>query len=155
MPTHQDARDADAEAFLVSTGAVIRHGEGRAYYRPATDSIMLPDFETFTTAASYYATALHELGHWTGAPQRLDRQLGKKFGDNVYAAEELIAELTSAFCLSELAIDHAPGADADYIGYWVKFLTDHETAILTAASQASKALGYLRDLAARDMTAAA
>lgn len=155
VPTHQDARDADAEAFLVSTGAVIRHGEGRAYYRPSTDSIMLPDFETFTSAGAYYATALHEIGHWTGAPQRLDRQLGKKFGDQAYAAEELIAELTSAFCLSELAIDHAPGADADYIAHWVKFLTDHQTAILTAASQASKALHYLRDLAAREMTAAA
>lgn len=155
VPMHQDARDADAEAFLVSTGAVIRHGEGRAYYRPATDSIMLPDFETFTTAGAYYATALHELGHWTGAPQRLDRQLGKKFGDDAYAAEELIAELTSAFCLAELAIDHAPGADAAYIAHWVKFLTDHQTAILTASSQASKALHYLRDLAARDMTAAA
>jgi len=105
-PKHQDARDDDAELFMTSTGATIHHGEGRAYYKPSTDAIMLPEFETFTSAGAYYATAFHELGHWTGAPHRLDRQFGRKFGDDAYAAEELVAELTSAFCCAELAIEH-------------------------------------------------
>lgn len=147
-PINPDTRDTDADAFMAATGAMINHGEGRAYYRPSTDSIMLPSFETFSTAGAYYATAFHELGHWTGAPRRLDRQFGGKFGDDAYAAEELVAELTSAFCCAELAIENTAGADAAYIAHWVKFLTDHDTAILTAAGQASKALGYLRELAA-------
>lgn len=154
-PKHNDSRDDDAELFIRSTGAVINHGEGRAYYRPSTDAIMLPEFETFTSAGAYYATACHELGHWTGAPNRLDRTFGKRFGDDAYAAEELVAELTSAFCCAELAINHTPGADAAYIAHWVKFLTDHETAILTAASHASKALAYLKGLAIADEAAEA
>jgi antirestriction protein ArdC len=47
----------------------------RAFYRPATDSIHLPDRGQFPTADNYYATALHELGHWTGHESRLDRDL--------------------------------------------------------------------------------
>jgi antirestriction protein ArdC len=148
---HDEMRDADSDAFIASTGAVIAHGEGRAYYRPSTDSIMLPGFETFTGAGTYYATCFHELGHWTGAESRLARTFGKRFGDDAYAAEELVAELTSAFILAELGF--APtGFDAAYIAHWVKFLTDHETAIMTAASAASKALAYLKGLALAEET---
>jgi len=148
-PKHQDSRDDDSEAFLAATGAVIHHGEGRAYYRPSTDAIMLPSFETFTGADTYYGTAFHELGHWTGAESRLARTFGKRFGDDAYAAEELVAELTSAFILAELGF--APtGYDAAYIAHWVTFLTEHETAIMAAASAASKAVNYLRGLALAD-----
>jgi antirestriction protein ArdC len=115
---------------------------------------MIPDFQTFTSASAYYATVFHELGHWTGAPARLDRQFGKRFGDDAYAAEELVAELTSAFCCAELGVQNTTGADAAYIAHWVKFLTDHSTAILTAASKASKALEYLRKKAITDEVAA-
>jgi antirestriction protein ArdC len=153
-PKHAELRDDDTEAFLRSTGAAIAHGEGRAYYRPSTDTIMLPDFETFTCAGAYYATALHELGHWTGAESRLARAFGRKFGDDAYAAEELTAELTSAFLLADLGF--APtGHDAAYIAHWIQFLTDHDTAIMTAASAASKAHGYLRGLALADEDEAA
>lgn len=150
---NENLRDEDAETFIRTTGAVINHGEGRAYYRQSTDSIMIPDFETFTSASAYYSTVFHELGHWTGAPARLDRQFGKRFGDDAYAAEELVAELTSAFCCAELGIENT-GADAAYIAHWLKFLTDHSTAILTAASKASKALEYLRVKAIAEEVAA-
>lgn len=145
-------RDEAADAFIVSTGASIRHGEGRAYYRPSTDSIMIPDFETFSTASAYYATVFHELAHWTGAPARLDRTFGRRFGDHAYAVEELVAELTSAFCCAELGIENA-GADASYIAHWLKFLSDHDTAILTAASQASRAVDFLRHTAQQEAAA--
>ena len=153
-PVSENVRDDDAEGFIRATGAVINHGEGRAYFKPSTDSIMIPDFETFGTSGAYYATVFHELGHWTGAPSRLDRQFGKRFGDDAYAAEELVAELTSAFCCAELGIQNTAGADAAYIAHWLKFLTDHSTAILTAASKASKALEYLRGKAIAEEAAA-
>jgi len=153
-PVSENVRDDDAEGFIRATGAVINHGEGRAYFKPSTDTIMIPDFETFTSASAYYATVFHELGHWTGAPSRLDRQFGKRFGDDAYAAEELVAELTSAFCCAELGIQNTAGADAAYIAHWLKFLTDHSTAILTAASKASKALEYLRGKAIAEEVAA-
>ena len=45
----------------------------QAFYRPMNDSIHLPHRNTFHSASGYYATALHELGHWTGFPTRLHR----------------------------------------------------------------------------------
>jgi len=88
-----------AEAFVAATGAAIHHGGSRAFYRPSTDSIQLPPREAFigtktsSAAESYYSTLYHELTHWTSAEPRCNRQLGKRFGDQAYAMEELVAEL--------------------------------------------------------------
>jgi antirestriction protein ArdC len=103
-----------AEAFVAATGASINHGGGRAYYRPSTDSIQLPPREAFigtptsTPAESYYSTVCHELTHWTSAEPRCNRQLGKRFGDQAYAIEELVAELGAAFLCADLRIADEP-----------------------------------------------
>jgi antirestriction protein ArdC len=144
-----NTRDEIADAFIASTGADLRHGEAHAYYRPIGDYINLPPFETFKDASSYYGTAFHELGHWTGAEKRVDRTFGKKFGDAAYSAEELVAELTSAFLCGEFGFDNN-GVDADYITHWVSFLTDHSSAIITAAAAASRAVEFMRGLALED-----
>jgi antirestriction protein ArdC len=145
-----NTRDEIADAFIASTGAAIRHGEARAYYRPIGDYINLPPFETFEGASSsYYGVAFHELGHWTGAERRLNRTFGKKFGDQSYSAEELVAELTSAFLCGEFGFEN-DGADAAYIAHWVSFLTDHSGAIITAAAAASRAVEFMRGLALED-----
>src|SRR5208283_2920346 len=84
-----------AEAFVAATGASISHGGGRAFYRPATDSIQLPPREAFigtptsSPAEAYYSSLLHELTHWSSAETRCNRQLGKRFGDQAYEIEEL------------------------------------------------------------------
>ena len=65
-----------AEGILTASGADIHHNGGsRAFYRPLTDSIHLPDKGQFPSAENYYATALHELGHWTGKEDRLNRDI--------------------------------------------------------------------------------
>ena len=100
---------AAADAFLARVGATVEHrSEGRAYYQPAADLIVLPPFETFTDAHAYYATSAHEHAHWTGHPTRLDRNLANRFGDHAYAAEELIAELSAAFTCAVLGISTTP-----------------------------------------------
>lgn len=154
IPQNEEDRIAEAEQFLASTGANIRHGESRAYFRPVGDLINLPPFETFTSASAYYATAFHELTHWTGAEARLNRTFGKRFGDQAYSAEELVAELGSAFLCAEFGFD-TKGNDAAYIDHWIKFLTDHDQAIVAAASAASKACDYLRGLAVAEEIAEA
>jgi antirestriction protein ArdC len=50
------ARIARAERFFGATGVTIANGGNRAFYRPSTDSIVLPLFENFRNAESYYAT---------------------------------------------------------------------------------------------------
>jgi antirestriction protein ArdC len=149
----RNARDAIVDAFIASTGATIRHGEPRAYYTTAGDFINLPVFDSFVSGHAYYATAFHELGHWTGGAARLNRQFGRRFGDRAYSAEELVAELTSAFVCAEFAIDNNEQSAA-YLATWLKatsdFLASHQTAIVAAAAAASKAVDYLRGAAIAD-----
>ncbi len=142
-----------AEAFVAATGATIHHGGDRAFYRPSTDSIQLPPREAFigsptsTPAAAYYSTLLHELVHYSSHPSRCNRQLGKRFGDNAYAAEELIAELGAAFLCADLRITDEPRADhAQYLASWLSVLKADKKAIFTAASKASEAAAFLAAL---------
>jgi antirestriction protein ArdC len=142
-----------AEAFVAATGASINHGGGRAFYRPSTDSIQLPPRETFigtptsSPAESYYSTLCHELTHWTSAEPRCNRQLGKRFGDQAHAMEELVAELGAAFLCADLRITDDPRADhAQYIASWLAVLKGDKKAIFTAASKASEAAAFLAAL---------
>jgi antirestriction protein ArdC len=82
---------------LRATSAEILHGGDQVFYSPSKDMVQLPHFGASKEAPSYYATALHELGLLDGRKIRLDRDLSSPFGDHTYAAEELVAELTSAF----------------------------------------------------------
>jgi antirestriction protein ArdC len=142
-----------AEAFVAATGASITHGGSRAFYRPSTDSIQLPPREAFigtptsTPAESYYSTLLHELVHFTSNESRCNRQLGKRFGDQAYAIEELIAELGAAFLCADLRITDEPRADhAQYLASWLSVLKADKKAIFTAASKASEAAAFLAAL---------
>jgi antirestriction protein ArdC len=120
-----DKREELADDFMKATGATIRYGESRAYFRRAEDFIMLPAFENFSSRDAYYETAFHELTHWTGHEPRLNRTFGKRFGDETYSAEELVAKLCSAFIMAECGFDSAQ-RDAAYIAHWIRFLTDHD-----------------------------
>jgi antirestriction protein ArdC len=150
-PRHADERDATIDEFIAATGADFRDDVGgdRAYYSPSTDFVAMPAFAAFKSASHYYATAFHELGHWTGSAKRLDRQFGKRFGDRAYAAEELVAELTSAFLCAEFNIDGRL-QHADYIANWIALLKDDARAFFTAASAAQKAADYMRQRALAD-----
>jgi antirestriction protein ArdC len=137
-----------AEAFFAATGADIRHGGNQAYYAVTHDYVQMPPFETFRDAESYYATLAHECTHWTRHPSRLERDFGRKrWGDEGYAMEELVAELGSAFISADLDLSLEPRADhAAYIGNWLKVLKDDKRAIFTAASHAQRAADYLGNL---------
>lgn len=146
-------RLAAVDRFVAATAAVIVHGGERAFYRPSTDHIQMPDeglfcgTDTMTRSEAYYAVLVHELTHWTSAKHRLDRVLGKRFGDRAYAAEELIAEIGSAFLCAELGITQDVRADhAQYLAQWLTLLKSDSRAIFTAAARASEAVGYLKRL---------
>jgi len=139
-----------AEAFVTATGANIVHGGSRACYVPRTDNIHMPPRDVFigsptsTPAEAYYSTLLHELTHWTSAPSRCNRELGKRFGDQAYAIEELVAELGAAFLCADLRITDEPRADhAQYLASWLSVLKADKKAIFTAASKASEATTFL------------
>lgn len=137
-------RHARAEAILSNSGAKIAHVEGdRAFYRPSTDSITLPARHQFGSADAYYATALHELGHWTGHESRLNRDLSHPFGSEGYAREELRAEIASLMLGERLEIGHDPGQHAAYVASWIKVLEDDPREIFRAAADAEKINSYV------------
>lgn len=136
-------RDERLECFIDKTRALIRVGGNRAYYDTTCDLIAVPPKHQFRSLEQFYATNLHELSHWTGAKQRLDRDLGKRFGTQSYAAEELVAELSAAFLCAHLGIA-GELRHAEYIATWITLLKEDDRAIFTAASKASQAADYLR-----------
>ena len=128
-----------AEGILQASGVDINHNGGnRAFYRLTTDTIYLPDKSQFPSADRYYATALHELGHWTGHPSRLARDLGHPFGSEAYAREELRAEIASMILGDELGIGHDPRQHAAYVASWIKVLQDDPMEVFRAAAAAEK-----------------
>jgi antirestriction protein ArdC len=153
-PRNSDERSVAIDEFLACTGANLQEGFGEAYYRPGADVISLPRFEAFKNAAQFYSTAFHELGHWTGHQARLARDLRQRFGERAYAAEELVAELCSAFLCAEFSID-GDLRHAGYIRNWIELLKADSRAFFTACSRAQAAADFLRGLALAEPTGAA
>jgi antirestriction protein ArdC len=141
-------RIAHAESFFAATGANVVHGGSRACYVPSTDNVHMPCIDFFRDAESYYATLAHETTHWTRHPSRLDRDFGRKrYGDEGYAMEELVAELGSAFLSADLDLTPEVRDDhAAYIASWVKVLKKDKRAIFSAASYAQRAADFLHSL---------
>ncbi len=141
-----------AEDFFAHTGANVRHGGNRAFYSGGSDHVQMPYFETFHSPEAYYATLAHELAHWTKHQSRLDREFGrKKWGDEGYAREELVAELGAAFLCADLALTPEPRTDhAAYIQSWLKVLKNDKRAIFSAAAHAQRAADFLNGFQAED-----
>jgi antirestriction protein ArdC len=136
------------ERILADSGADIRYGGDRAYYRRESDHIQLPPRECFADASGFYATATHELIHWAGGEKRLNREtLTKSRGynpqDEHYAREELVAEIGSMMLAAETGIPHDPSQHAAYVDSWLQALRKDKNEIFRAASAASKAADYV------------
>lgn len=157
-PTVEEApwsRPESAEIIMRNSGALIRVGGDKAFYSPATDHIQLPPDGAFRGPPEFAATALHELGHWTGHKARLDREDGMraKYGSAAYAMEELRAELSSAFISGELGIPADIPQHASYIDNWLGPLKKDKREIFRAAADAQKivdmVLGFHPEFAAQ------
>lgn len=139
-----------AEQILQASGANILHVPGdRAFYRPSTDTITMPEKGQFESADRYYATGLHELGHWTGHPSRLDRDLSHPFGSEGYAKEELRAEIASMILGDEIGIGHDPEQHVAYVASWIKALENDPLEIFRAAADAEKIQAFVLELEQR------
>ena len=143
----------DCEDYVLNTNAKINHGGNGAFYSPSKDIISIPLKENFistdtsTAQECYYSTLLHELVHWTGSKNRLDRLKKTQFGSKEYAFEELVAETGSAILCSLLNVSSSPRVDhAKYLNHWIDLLEDKPRSIMTAFSQSSKAIDYLDKL---------
>ena len=141
-----------ADRLLRESGAEIVHVHGdRAFYRPKDDKIVMPKQEQFRTHEAYYSTALHEMGHWTGHKDRLDRETLHEavkpktggYGSEAYAKEELRAEMTSMTVNGVMKLPHDPERHASYVQSWIKVLKDDPNELRHAARDAGAAAEYV------------
>jgi antirestriction protein ArdC len=142
-----------ADTFIANTKVAVKETGYKACYVPSIDEIYMPTKNSFinteelTSTEAWYATLCHELVHATGHEKRLNRKFGKRFGDNSYAFEELVAEMGAAFLCASLEITNTPKKEhANYISHWLNILKQDKQAIFTAASAASKAVEYLKTI---------
>lgn len=144
---NSEKRIEEIEQFFKEVNAEIYTG-GKAAYYEQSDRIEMPPFECFNNAAGYYGTLAHEVTHWTKHTSRLNRDFNrKKWGDEGYAKEELVAELGSCFLGAVLGFEPVTKEDhAAYIQSWLKVLKNDNRFIIHAASQAQKAVEYIHDL---------
>lgn len=117
----------------------IRFGGNRAFYAvgPERGYIQMPHEGAFPSASDFSATLLHEISHWTGAEQRLNRQFGA-WGSENYDREEIRADLASSFLCAELGVPTNLDANAAYIGSFVRRLKSDKFEIFRAMKDASR-----------------
>lgn len=149
-----------AEAVIASSGVDVRHQRGnRAYYHLKRDQVVLPERGQFPSAAHYYQTALHELGHATGHEARLgngappgdDRThrptlrdgIKNGFGSPDYAREELRAEVAAMMTGDRLRTGHDPARGVAYVEGWIAALDEDPREIHRAAAEAQRMSNYL------------
>ena len=136
-----------AEDMLTRSGAKILHDQAdRCFYRPSEDAIHMVDKGWFPKLEDYYATALHELGHWTGHSSRLNRNMGNSFGSPEYAKEELRAEMASAYLSLDLGLPMNAMSHAAYVQSWMDALKKDKFEFVKACTDAQKIAGYIKDL---------
>lgn len=129
--------------FVVNTGITVKN-RSEAYYSPREDYIGMPDLKLFKSTESYASTLLHELAHSTGHSTRLDRDMKDKFGTGGYAREECIAELSSMFLCSHLAIQNEAKSSEAYIKNWlVDSLKEEPKLLWKISSEAQKVFNFL------------
>lgn len=125
---------------------ILHDGGNRAFYRPSEDKIHLPIPESFYSEYAYGSTALHELGHATGAPHRLNRDMSGHFGSQAYAYEELIAEISSCFMSANLRMEQQEGHIKNHKAYvqsWIGQIKEKPETLIKAVQQAEKAAAYM------------
>ena len=138
-------RHEKAEGIMANSGVPVRHAPGdRAFYKLSEDKITMPERGKFASADRYYATALHELGHATGHPSRLARDMAHPFGSEGYAREELRAEIGSMMLGEQLGIGHDPSQHVAYVGSWIKALQQDPREVFRAAADAEKITKMVR-----------
>lgn len=165
-PDPEAAAEAVVEGYLAQPShpnLVVRLSD-KAYYQPMTDTVVVPKMCQYRSAAEYYSTLFHELGHSTGHKDRLNRKgitEGGFFGSHEYSKEELVAEITAAMLLSQcgIEVEGTFNNSVSYLQSWIRALQNDKKMIVWAAGKAEAAtkwiLGIRQEDASREEAAEA
>ena len=132
-----------AEAILSASGAKIIYSDiNEAFFNRDLDQIVLPFKENFKSPEKFYQHDFSRTIHFSGASKRLNREFGKRFGDQAYAFEEMVAELGAAFFCASVGIAYDT-RHASYLDHWIRILKENKRAIFTATAKAQAAVDFL------------
>ena len=137
------------EELLASTKCpILEAAQPTACYIPSTDTILMPSKSAFESSKGFLSVVMHEMAHSTGHPDRLNRDLSGTFGTELYAKEELNAEISSMFLQSRLGVEVEPDTNdlrrhTNYINSWITLLKNDPNQLFDACSRASKITDYL------------
>jgi len=144
-PLAKNEKLDEVEKMIAATKAQMYRGSPA--YSPKDDAIFMPYIDEFQDKENYYSTLFHELSHWSGHTSRLNRANHIKKYDDVYAFEELIAELSSAFLCAKHNISMENTQHTEYMSHWVKMLKEKPYILFSVATHASKSAAYISNLA--------
>lgn len=151
MGQHLPHIETAAEDLAQAARVDFRLEGSRAFYHGLLDYVQIPEPADFHSVEGFQSVLLHECVHWSGHKTRLDRQFGKRFGDQAYAFEELVAELGAAFLCADLGVSNEPRHDhAEYVANWLRVLRNDPRAIFTASSAAARAADFLLSFQVRE-----
>ncbi|WP_208438665.1 zincin-like metallopeptidase domain-containing protein [Bartonella grahamii] len=144
----EEVRHARAKALLTASGAKIDIDDrNHAFYRGGdNDTLFLPKQSQFDSSDYFYATALHELGHWTGHFSRLNRDMMYPVGSSGYAKEKLRTTIASFMIGEELNIGYDPSHNASYVSSWIEAMQNDPKEIFRAAFEAEKIKNFIMGL---------
>ena len=150
LPGTAEPNDAANEIiydYLSRSDVTLNHESGdRAYYRPDTDTVVIPDRQQFAETAEFYSTIFHELTHSTGHESRLNRlEKTAFFGTDTYSKEELIAEIGAATLVNHCGMETSSSFrnSTAYIQNWLSVLKNDKRFIVSAAGKAEKAINLI------------
>ena len=145
--TAQQAAQEVIYDYLSREGVKLTHQKcDQAFYRPATDEIVLPVMNQFFSTPEYYGTVFHELTHSTGHEKRLNRlNRAAFFGTEDYSKEELVAEIGAAALVNHVGLETSSSIrnNAAYIQNWLNVLKGDKRFIVSAAGKAEKAVQFI------------
>jgi antirestriction protein ArdC len=149
----------DCEAIVANMpNPPSREQSDKAWYKPAADTVGMPNRSLFNSPQAYYATLFHELTHSTGHVSRLSREgimEHHAFGDADYSREELVAEMGAAMLCGVTGIEPAViDNSVAYLQNWIRVLKGDSKLLVTAASAAQKAADYIRSLSKPEVSEA-
>jgi antirestriction protein ArdC len=156
-PTNKVIDNQEIENFIKSIdGLKLSHTlDGECYYHKIVDNIVMSDKKTFkdtpdnNASNNYYSVLFHELIHWSGAKERLNRfeKNQKRFKDNAqleYAHEELIAEIGAVLLSQRFNIQKTiNNNNLSYLKSWISALQNDNKFLISALSQSYRASEFL------------
>ena len=156
-PESKVVNNQEIENFVNSiAGLHLSHSnDGRCFYNITADKVVMSDKKTFkdtpdnSATGNYYSVLFHELIHWSGAKERLNRfeKNKKRFKDNAqleYAHEELIAEIGAVLLSQRFNLQKTiNNNNLAYLKSWISALENDNKFLISALSQSYRASEFL------------